>query len=296
MLDIWILIFVIIFLVGVFMIYYITTYYDPQDTANVKTLMDQINTKIEHKVVSRIKYPVYYINLQSNIERNKYMNTQLKKYAQKFERIEGVNGKNIVKDAKCNMSGKIDDINYKTSYKLTPSEIGCTLSHLKAIKRAYDNGDDIALIMEDDVYFGIYAFTDNLEKIISEAPSNWENLQLCCMNNKKHSTKYILRDKRHNYASAAAYLINRKGMEKIINHSFKEDNKIIISPIEKKFPRHGVADIYIYELCISYTYIPGIFIGNDVNFQSTIKEADRQEHIYYWLQTLSYYKKDIITP
>jgi GR25 family glycosyltransferase involved in LPS biosynthesis len=41
---------------------------------------------------------------------------------------------------------------------MTKSEIGCTMSHLIAIKKAYKNGHEIAMICEDDILFDTCTF------------------------------------------------------------------------------------------------------------------------------------------
>ena len=60
------------------------------------------------------------------------------------------------------------------------SEIGCCMSHLKAIKDFYDNTDDeYCMIVEDDVNFesqGFGSFSWN--DIIDNLPLYWDCIQL----------------------------------------------------------------------------------------------------------------------
>ena len=79
----------------------------------------------------------YYINLDRSKDRRQYM----EKTFSNLHRIEGVDGRNL----------KIEKSILKKC-KMNVFQIGCLHSHFKAIKTAYDNGDEEALIMEDDIY------------------------------------------------------------------------------------------------------------------------------------------------
>ena len=74
----------------------------------------------------------------------------------------------------------IDGINYYNDYdNLTPSEVACTLSHLKAIYIAYEKGYEKALILEDDVLFYLLPFwTEDIDAILQKAPKDWEVIRL----------------------------------------------------------------------------------------------------------------------
>ena len=60
-------------------------------------------------------------------------------------------------------------------------EAACTLSHLEAIKQAYDDGNEHALILEDDAQLST-DFFQNLSSFLKSAPPGWKVLQFSTNN------------------------------------------------------------------------------------------------------------------
>ncbi len=92
------------------------------------------------------------------------------------------------------------------------SAIGCTYSHIQALKYFLDNDPyNVALIMEDDA-FPLFTNVAHLEKKLDNI--DWDYLSLhcdgICPKTKDKNTKYS--------GSTAAYFITREGAQKIINH------------------------------------------------------------------------------
>ena len=193
---------------------------------------------------------IYWINLDSSVSRRHSMEKKIRNAtriraitAQQAEAIYGEKYKQI--SFFHDKSGdKIWLQHFYNNY--TYKELATCLSHVKAIQRAYDDGNNIALILEDDATINP-AF--NIETVISVAPKNWETLQLYV-----HHTKIVFRNNRivdpfvnwkvGNWG-ATAYIINKKGMEKIL--SMYHNNMIHFNlPVV-------VADEFIYYYTNSYT-------------------------------------------
>ena len=66
-----------------------------------------------------------------------------------------------------------DHWNYRYYYE----EAACLLSHLKAIKQAYEDGQEHAFILEDDAKLSM-EFLDMLPAYLERAPLGWKVLQL----------------------------------------------------------------------------------------------------------------------
>jgi GR25 family glycosyltransferase involved in LPS biosynthesis len=194
-------------------------------------------------------YPIYYINLDRAADRRAYLEEMFDKYQIKnVTRIQGVDGKNV-------------DVEYKViGYtKYSPGELGCSLSHIRAIKTAYENGDEIAVIIEDDCGFGLLSQNKlSLQQIINLAPPDWEYLNLCPLNPMIHLyNETFVPDVNFTGYGTSVYVINRKGMEKIL--LFLGDN---VFDQTKCKSWHLASDIILPYLTKSYSYKERIFYQN----------------------------------
>ena len=118
--------------------------------------------------------------------------------------------------------------------ELTPSEVGCYLSHYRIIKKAYQSGIPEVCILEDDVLI-----EKDFKRILQEIeglPDEVEFMRL--MGLKQHKRKLIsLLDHTHwltrpikGLCGTQGYVINRIGMQKVI-----EAGASISEPIDKFF-------------------------------------------------------------
>ena len=127
----------IIFLIIVNLIYYLFKYNKESfNIHNYKLLYNSskyiFDRYVENDMI-KINIPILYINLDRSIDRKKYMETELKKISNNYSRIKAIDGKKIININE----GIIDNVKYKNEYdNLSKSELGCLLSHLKALKYA----------------------------------------------------------------------------------------------------------------------------------------------------------------
>ena len=87
--------------------------------------------------------PIYYINLDGQPDRAKYMEDQFKYWEiENFERVSAYDGR--TDDLSDILKGRYPD-------NMSSGEVGCVTSHLKALKHWLETSDSsCALIMEDD--------------------------------------------------------------------------------------------------------------------------------------------------
>jgi GR25 family glycosyltransferase involved in LPS biosynthesis len=271
-------------------------------TKKKKQLKDMIsNLALYNKKVGfkcDIPCPVYYINMDKDIDRRRFMEQQIEKMPNvSFTRVSGFNG-HAIRNKKNDII-KYDDgfIKFINKFdEMSTSEIGCTMSHLIAIKKAYTNGDKIAMICEDDILFDTCMLIKPIQEMINEAPKNWEILQLCSFTEKEvHEQSknhpeidYIRNNGKNRHYNTACYLINRNGMENILRFS-STDNFFIINK-KLDFPSNGTADIYIYEICVTYTVLPVPFTVDNTYNDSTIHTSHTDDHIISSINTLSKFK------
>jgi GR25 family glycosyltransferase involved in LPS biosynthesis len=239
-----------------------------------------------------IPCPVYYINMDKDMNRRLFMERQIVKLPNvDFTRIPGFNGYKIQNK----QHDVVDGVEFINKFSdMSKSEIGCTMSHLIAIKKAYMNGDEIAMICEDDILFDTCTLIKPIQEMIDNAPKNWEILQLSSFvskevhqNSKEHPDIEYIRNIGNN-SNTACYLINKNGMERLLKmtNSLYDTNFFVINK-KLGFPSKGVADIFIYQICLTFTILPVPFTVDNTDNDSTIHTDHTNDHLLYSINTLS---------
>lgn len=164
--------------------------------------------------------PVYYINLDKDIDRNNWMLNQFSSLGIKeFTRISGISEtntlfKNIILGAYPN---------YATS-----GEIGCTLSHLKTIKFWYETSTTkYAIVCEDDLDLFLsnyWNFTWN--DFFKSVPNDADIVQLSIISAPPEQINMNLHLRQRGDYSTACYLITRKYAGNLIQLHCKNDKYI----------------------------------------------------------------------
>jgi len=231
-------------------------------------------------VAGNIDIPLFYINLARSPERRQFMTEQFEFYQIKnYTRIEGVDGKND------------PSIKYKNGFTgLSAGQIGCTLSHLRAIKSAYEQGLEAVLIIEDDTSLDYAPHWDRrLSTWLAEAPPGWKVLQLYSSydyTRLRKKTKY--HRPRDDAWATVAYVINRAGMESLLAKTWK-NGTFLLSP---RVAARGMADYYIYYGSGAqdrYITNPPLFSHFDVHLPSTIFKTPFEVQLYKIARVMDYY-------
>ncbi len=152
--------------------------------------------------------PVYYLNLDGQPERAEYMEEQFKYWGiTDYTRISAYDGRDD--DLSEIISGRYPD-------QMSGGEIGCTTSHLKAIKHWMETSDaPYAIMMEDDcnlelAKFWNFTWTD----FMAHAPYDWDVIQLAIICTGDIHVK--LHKRFVNDFSTACYVISRHHAEKLV--------------------------------------------------------------------------------
>lgn len=193
--------------------------------------------------------PIYYINLDQATDRKKrFIENNSKSF--KVKRIKAIspddyNTFQIIKPDHC---------------KNSELELCCTLSHLKAMHRAYYDNNEYALIMEDDMYFLQFP---NWKELIGSAPDDWDILQLYTINTDIYKIKTDnwfhspTHDHGNHISSCGAYLINRKALKKFLEMFIPNLNPKWDSIKKIDFTKSTIsctADFFIYQNMKTYVY------------------------------------------
>lgn len=247
---------------------------------NDKTYKDMLNN-----------IPIYIINLDRSKDRHKFMKDQMKDYTiTNYRFISAVDGKKIKKRE--NNIYDYEDISFlNNDDTVTNGELGCTLSHLKAISEVLKNNHDYAIICEDDAdLFWIRTWDRTIKNIVDDAPEDWEWISL-------YLSKPEMYDKQESFYldffenglySTTCYIINRNGCQKIMEKYFL-DNKFILDKNiiqshkwkSHRKKRYVVADAYLPFMVNSYGIHIGFITGfnDNVSMNSTIHGAHTDFHV-----------------
>ena len=152
--------------------------------------------------------PLYYLNLDGQPKRRQYMEDQFKYWEiENYTRISAYDGRDD--DLSDIISGRYPDT-------MSGGEIGCTTSHLNAIKHYLDNSDSpYAIIMEDDcnlelAKFWNFTWTD----FMAHAPYDYDVIQIAIICT---GDIHVRLHKRFvNDFSTACYVISRHHAEKLV--------------------------------------------------------------------------------
>lgn len=198
-------------------------------------------------------YP-YVINLDRNRERyekflekyNQYMkNTTIQRIAAtdgsklSYELLEQTVAPEVFEGIKnIDKTGK-----RQNDIQLTKGMIGCYISHLFLYKTALEKKHNIVLVFEDD------AFVDrDLMKFLQELkeyPSDWDILLLGYVRIFKENLHSDSWTRVYDFWGTQGYLINKKGMEKMLKKSYPIKNQI--DHMMGDFARQGLLNIYGYK-------------------------------------------------
>ena len=89
---------------------------------------------------------VYVINLDNSLSRWEKISQDLGHLNASFERVSAIYGKSIDWQA-------VSDDQFCRAYmgrSIQPGEVGCFLSHVKALQKFIDDAEDFAIVLEDD--------------------------------------------------------------------------------------------------------------------------------------------------
>ena len=202
--------------------------------------------------------PIYYINLDRCATRRSRMHCMFDSLGWKdVHRVSAVDGSNMAAfEARCSLPG-----HRHTNDVL---ELACTASHVLAIKTALKDGQQMALILEDDMDVTPLAqlhheFTTMLHSL---AP-DWDILQVHTSN--AEAIKMLVdvppgkvANWNHSLWSTGAYVVRRSGMHKICK-AFSQREQRVCFPVLPFLQ----ADHVLYNICKTLTTKP-FLIHNDV--------------------------------
>ena len=222
--------------------------------------------------------PIYYLNLDGQPERKQYMEDQFKYWEIKnYERISAYDGRDD--DLSDIIKGRYPD-------NMSSGEVGCTTSHLKALKHYLETSDaPCAVIMEDDVDLQIvknWNFT--WKDFYSLVPYDYDVIQLAIICT---GPLHVALHKRFvNDFSTASYVITRHHAEKIVKHHVRKDKYKLDQGVK---PR-AVADDLIYNSGNTFSiplFLYRIALGSSIHPEHVdfFHKSSHDGLLQFWTQT-----------
>lgn len=171
------------------------------------------------------KFKIFIINLKKDKKRRTHIINQLtEQKINNYEIIDAVNGKEFdKKEIKKNTFTNKMGINPWNS-KMSFSQIGCALSHIKIYKKFIETDYDYALILEDDAIF-IENFHNKLINFIINS-FKYKKQIILLSEIKQFYSKPIIKIKKYELVNVTnaffthAYFINKEAAKSIISFNY----------------------------------------------------------------------------
>jgi GR25 family glycosyltransferase involved in LPS biosynthesis len=258
--------------------------YDNKDLSEIQHYYHALHIPTQNKVKDNLcQEHIFVLNLNRSTNRKLNITEQAQKYKiNNLEIVEAVDGKQFDKSTDGMFTFQNNDnLQYKTDVKKDKYLVACTLSHINTIRKFHESKLPHAIIMEDDISFLMVPhWYRNINTIVNEAPPDWEMLSLFTMCEKNNfDTGHYIDYSNSSCWSMAAYLINRKGSQRVM-----DEYVTVNSPSSVNVTIKGsdiISDSLIPKLLRSYAHTPQLFVPiNDFGgMNSTIHENHTANHV-----------------
>lgn len=229
----------------------------------------------------------YIVNLDKDKERKANILYQLKKQKiNNFKFISAVEGSKLKDEDLKNDTFQNKKNYYKWNIKLSKSEIGCALSHLKIYKEFINSSYNLAIIFEDDIFFK-YQFDTEIRSLINNFFSDKKQI-LLLGELKQFFKKAIIKSKRFKVVNTEtayfthAYVINKEAAKEILKFNY---------PVKTTADNHLLWKLY---LGISVYGIDPYIIDQNKDFKSNIEHEKINSEIKEIQKKLAFYQKQIL--
>eukprot|EP00928_Gymnodinium_smaydae_P046692 TRINITY_DN31115_c0_g1_i1.p1 TRINITY_DN31115_c0_g1~~TRINITY_DN31115_c0_g1_i1.p1 ORF type:complete len:336 (-),score=66.76 TRINITY_DN31115_c0_g1_i1:124-1131(-) len=249
--------------------------------------------------------PTYFINRDVDADRRTFMERQLHGSAKTVTRVPATNldkTEACLADRTCLLAekarvwnGENDNLEMwsrQLRHIYSKSEIACTLSHLDAIRKAFADGVEWALILEDDADLAhrpLWGRGGSIQALAQKAPSDWQVLQLWVNNpefyrNHSAPNSCISEMNRPLFVpwmdrcwSTMAYLVRRSGMRAILDATTapSASNATLL-------PLPVVADHLLFKVAKTYSLTRPAFRHQDASVTLVQQKAEDVEKTDGW--------------
>jgi GR25 family glycosyltransferase involved in LPS biosynthesis len=240
--------------------------------------------KIIPNKIKFVDFPsVYYISLEESVDRREKLHKQFLDLG--VTNLHGIISKRF---------HECDDVVYgKQLHILDSGTTGCCISHLKAIKKWYEETeDDYAFFCEDDlsletVEYWNFTWNDFIENL----PEDAECVQLCCINENQQEVK--IRNRSMMDWSVTAYILTRDYARKIIETYIEGDCYKLEIPGTDFYPMpenllfYNLGKVYSVNLFVEDQNLKSTFYGH-----SELEKENKDYHVETYEHVIGWWKKN----
>jgi len=209
----------------------------------------------------------YVINLDRSFERLELMSSQLSSQKIDLERISAIDGMNI------NINDEADDAACRSEMgrSIQPGEVGCFLSHIKALQTFISSNSDFAVILEDDAIISS-EFSNRIMDLCSFITKN-KHSSLCSINLGPSGMNLM---KAHRFPMLATGILwTRDGADLIL----KQHNKV-------KYPYDNFLRMALTKnsngLSVKPALVKAANITSDIEARSAIKGRSKENRSRFY--------------
>ena len=193
--------------------------------------------------------------------------------------VAGVDGRKGMPALQTNERLAVGSSHWRHLCELSASEVGCYLAHLRALQLALESGLDRVCLLEDDVE--LEADFGRVLSELEQLPDDVEMIRLMGLKIRKRKAVKTLSDNLHllvrperGCLGTQGYLINRRGMHKVLAHG-----KNIFEPIDKLYDHFWEYDLQLYG-------VEPHLIWETTSPSSVVKSNRADTRVALWLRWL----------
>lgn len=198
--------------------------------------------------MTNFKIPIYLVSLESDEARRAQLKERFLNYYEQFIYIKAIDGRKL---SASEYYEKSKQYFVKNKEIMSPGELGCTLSHIKALEEFLETDSQYALVLEDDVI----GHDNDIDFIFENVLSlSLDSLLLCGGQVKSKSSRYrfgkntdsskIYKVAYFSYAfvyGTCCYVVTRKSAQQILNY---HNNSLTIADKWGEFFKGTSTEIY----------------------------------------------------
>jgi GR25 family glycosyltransferase involved in LPS biosynthesis len=249
-----------------------------------------------------IDLPVIYINLEKSQDRRLHMREEFNSLRLNPSpvRLEAVKGQLYLLQpwTETWIDPSLHDLHKNFIGDRTPAELGCLLSHIKALLHVYLSKHRAALILEDDIDFSaVGLWGESLSSLVQRVPADWDFIQLhrfsddclCAEDKKKkklvpHPRSLYKKTEGTTCWGTQAYLVSARAAERFYKRFFKDGllSQEYFWSVKSNPTLNFSSDSVLYRILDpSNVYLEELnrFFPLNDQLESTIHPQDTPDHI-----------------